>query len=87
MVRKQNRAIAISQTGDSQRALRELDEIRDHGNLQDYYLLDCAAGYIHASIGNVAAATDAYLAALSSTIADHQKFLIEKKLKELADQR
>lgn len=79
-----NRAIAIGQTGQLDLALSELDSIRERREMRDYYLLDCAAGRFHELAGDKDAATDAYLAALSGTVADHEKRLIQRRLKTLA---
>ena len=78
-----NRAIAICQTGDSHRALEELALLREEPQLQEYYLLDCAAGYLHEKAGDLQAATDSWLAALSSDIPPHQKILIKRRLEQL----
>lgn len=79
-----NRAIALGQLGELQTALQSIDEIRQTKELADYYLVECAAGYLHALAGDRSAAIDAYLAALNSNVAEHQKALIESKLSELA---
>ncbi|MGI9516075.1 MAG: RNA polymerase sigma factor [Pirellulaceae bacterium] len=82
-----NRAIAIGESGDHELALSELAAIRQHSAMRDYYLLDCAAGHIRSSCGDIAGATDAWLAALSKPLADHQKQLIERRLKALVEQQ
>ena len=44
---------------------------------------DCADAYVYEKSGDLQAATDRYLDALSKPIADHQKELLKKKLSEL----
>ena len=78
-----NRAIALGQSGDFKAAFRELESIRNLAEMKDYFLLDCALGHLHELAGSVALATDAYLAALSNSMADHQKAAIESRLKKL----
>ena len=80
-----NRAIAVAQSGDLERANDELESLRDGGELKDYFLLDCASAHIHSLAGKVGAAIDAYLAALSCCPADHQKSLIERQLTKLQE--
>ena len=84
-VYRMNRAIACGQLGEYDKALAEIESIRKSGELKEYYLLDCAAGHIHFLQGEIEQATDAYLAALSSSAADHQKTLIKRRLAELAE--
>ena len=78
-----NRAIAVGQGGDTQQALTELQVIGEAAELEDYYLLDCAKGYLLQLAGDTKAATDAYLAALARTIPEHQKSLVKRRLLEL----
>ena len=80
-----NRAIAISQTGALDDALNELEQLRGERAMNGYYLLDCAFGRVHELAGNKHAATDSYLAALSNSVADHQKSLIKKRLHALSE--
>lgn len=82
---KLNRAIAIGQKGDFAEALSALEEIRSSELLAEYHLLDCAEGHIQALQGNTKLATDAYLRALGSATAEHQRTLIKRRLTELAE--
>ena len=79
-----NRAIAIAQMGDHQLAMSELGQLRGMKEMKDYYLLDCACGYVCQKAEDYSSATEYYLAALSGSIADHQRNLVEKKLNELS---
>lgn len=79
-----NHSIALAQDGRVDEALRQIEQIRDGGELKDYYLLDCTIGYIQTLAGNTSAAIDAYLDALQGPIAPHQKTLIEKRLREIS---
>jgi len=48
-------------------------------------LLDCAIARIHELDGDKAAATDAYLQALTKNVAAHEKDLLKRKLRDLAN--
>lgn len=85
-VYKLNRAIAIGQQEFFPEALKCIEELRSSGALVEYYLLDCAEGHVQALSGDISAATDAYLRALESANADHQKQLIRRRLVELSDE-
>ena len=78
-----NHAIALAQTERTEDALQQLRVVRAYPEMKDYFLIDCACAYIHERAGNNIAATDAYLAALSGSLADHQKKLIHKHLARL----
>ena len=78
-----NRAIALAQTGKSDEALEQLELIRNRPEMKDYFLVDCACAFIYEKTGDQKRATDCYLAALNSSLADHQKQLIQKKLAAL----
>ena len=78
-----NRAIARGEVGDIDAALAELEPIRNHPEMQGYFLLDCAEGRLHELASNSAAATKAYAAALSAAAAPHERELLAKKLARL----
>lgn len=78
-----NHAIVVAQNGRNDVALHLLQSISDSPKMKDYYLIHCARAYIHERAGDIAAATDAYLDALSSTLADHQRQLIQEQLAKL----
>jgi len=80
-----NRAIAVGQGGDTREAMSQLESLRDRKDMQSYLLLDCAMARIHELEGNTAEATDSYLIALSKAEAPHEKRLLERKLRKLAD--
>ncbi len=80
-----NRAIAVGQTGDTREALAQLQLLHNHEEMKQYLLLDCALARIHELDGNTAKATDCYLTALSKSVSPHEKALLEKKLRKLAD--
>ena len=80
-----NRAIAIGQSGDTAKALNELRLIGDCNDMKGYFLLDCAFARIHELDGNRAEAISAYLDAMAKNVAPHEKELLRKKLRRLAD--
>jgi RNA polymerase sigma-70 factor (ECF subfamily) len=80
-----NRAIAVGQSGDTGEAMSQLQLLRSREDMKDYLLLDCALARIHELQGNTAEAIDSYLIALSKTAAPHEKQLLERKLRKLAD--
>lgn len=80
-----NRAIAVGQAGDPREAMSQLQSLRSHKDMKNYLLLDCAFARIHELEGNTQEAIDAYLVALSKAIAPHEKELLERKLRKLAD--
>lgn len=82
-----NRAIARGESGDATTALAELDSIRDRREMRGYTLLDCAAGRLHELRDDLAAATEAYSAALAETTAPHEQALLAKKLARLQSNR
>ncbi len=81
-----NRAIAIAQSGDPKLARQQLLELRDSEQLKDYFLLECAIGHVTGLSGDVDAATDSYLKALSFDIAEHQRDLVMRRLEKLPKQ-
>jgi RNA polymerase sigma-70 factor (ECF subfamily) len=78
-----NRAIARGESGDVDGALAELESIRNHQEMRNYFLLDCAAGRLHELAANPAAAIDSYSAARSTAEAPHEQLLLDKKLARL----
>lgn len=80
-----NRAIAVGQAGNTHEALLQLQSLRIREELKHYLLLDCALGRIYELENNKRAAIDAYLIALSKTVAPHEKELLERKLRKLAE--
>ncbi|QDT98425.1 RNA polymerase sigma factor [Gimesia aquarii] len=80
-----NQAIAMGQAGDTGEAFSQLQNLRDSDDMKHYFLLDCAFARIHELEGNTKAAIDSYLTALSKTVVPHEKTLLEKKLRKLAD--
>ena len=79
-----NRAIAVGQAGETGTAISQLRSLRTRHELKNYLLLDCALGRMHELEGDVASATDAYLAAVSKAVAPHEQSFVEKKLQKLA---
>ncbi|WP_339735651.1 sigma-70 family RNA polymerase sigma factor [uncultured Gimesia sp.] len=80
-----NRAIAVGQAGDTREALLQLQSLQSREEMQNYLLLDCAFARIHELEGNTQDAIDAYLRALSKTVAPHEKELLERKLRRLSE--
>jgi len=78
-----NRAIAIAQAGRLTEAFEELNRARWASQLKDYCLIDCTSAMLHQSAGNMPAAIKDYQNALTRQPADHERRLIEKKLKTL----
>ena len=80
-----NRAIALGQAGETREAMSQLQALRSREDMKNYQLLDCAVARIHELEGNTAAAIDSYLVASSKAIAPHEKELLQRKLRKLAD--
>jgi len=80
-----NRAIAVGQAGDTRDAMSQLQSLRNREDMMNYLLLDCAVARIHELEGNTEKAIDSYLVALSKAVAPHEKELLERKLRKLAD--
>jgi RNA polymerase sigma factor (sigma-70 family) len=78
-----NQAIALGQAGRRREALEQLQSLQEHRDMKNYLLLDCALARIHESEGNRKAAVDCYLAALSKSVVEHEKQLLEKRLRLL----
>ena len=81
-----NRAVAVAQTGDTDSALVELEKIRGHQDLSNYFLLDCARARVFELSGDNASAIDCYLEAISRGVAEHERDLLEKKIVALSGQ-
>lgn len=80
-----NAAIAVAQTGDFEDAKTRLQDVRQDGNLKDYFLLECAEAYVYEKSGEPEHAIDLYLAALRKPISDHQKLLIQQRLSKISN--
>lgn len=80
-----NRAIAMAQAGATDKAMIEINALRERDGMANYLLVDCAAARIHELSDRPAAAIDCYLAALGKSVAPHEKQLIERKLRRLSD--
>ncbi len=80
-----NRAIAMGQAGDTREAMSQLQSLRNREDMKNYPLLDCAFARIHELEGNTEEAIESYLVALSKADAPHEKELLERKLRKLAD--
>ncbi len=80
-----NRAIAVGQAGDLREAMSQLLSLRSREDMKSYLLLDCAFAQIHELEGNARKAIDSYSVALSKAVAPHEKKLLERKLRKLAD--
>ena len=78
-----NRAVAMGQCGKFSKALEELESIRQHPKMENYFLLDCAEARIHELSGNHQASFKAWRRALQQPIADHQRRWLEEKLSNL----
>ncbi len=78
-----NRAIARGESGDVDSALAEIESIRNHREMRNYFLLDCAVGRLQELGSNVEAAITAYSAALRASSAPHEQALLNKKLTQL----
>ncbi len=80
-----NRAIAVGQAGNIREAMSQLQSLQNREDMKNYLLLDCAFARIHELEGNTEKAIDSYLIALSKAVAPHEKELLERKLRKLAD--
>jgi len=80
-----NRAIALGQAGDLREAMSQLQSLRSREDMQNYLLLDCAFARIHELEGNTEKAIDSCSVALSKAVAPHEKELLERKIRKLAD--
>ncbi len=78
-----NRAIAHGESGDPARARVDLAAIRQHPDLRNYFLLDCALARLHELEGDAAATIAAYERALEVATAPHERALLTKKLERL----
>ena len=78
-----NRAIARGEAGEVEAALADLDSIRESPEMRGYYLLDCAVGRLRERSADPAGAIEAYSAARSAAVADHERALLDKKLARL----
>ncbi|MEM7314710.1 MAG: sigma-70 family RNA polymerase sigma factor, partial [Planctomycetota bacterium] len=78
-----NRAIAVAQSGDLQEGLAELESIRNHPDMKDYFLLECAVARLHELSGDRIAARASLNAALGANMAAHERTLLERRLREL----
>ncbi len=79
-----NRAIAIGQTGETETAMEQLQQLKSRKEMLDYLLLDCAIARIHELDGDRESAINAYLDALGKKPAPHEKSLLERKLRALS---
>lgn len=79
-----NRAIAVAQTGDEQTAMQELKLLDADGTMGDYILLDCAIAKVYELSGEPSAAIDRLLKALSRKPAEHEKVLIERRIRAIS---
>lgn len=79
-----NRAIACGQAGEVETGLSELEIIRHHPKMSDYFLLDCAEARLHELNDDRSSAIDSYLRAMANGMADHQRTLLESKIKGLS---
>ncbi|HBE69504.1 MAG TPA: RNA polymerase subunit sigma-70 [Planctomycetaceae bacterium] len=75
-----NRAIAIAHNGQPQQALEQLLSLKSGGQLESYQLLDCVLGRINEMCGNIDVAIQHYESFLASSIAPHQRRLVEARL-------
>lgn len=82
---RMNRAIALAQSGEEVAALKVLSQLDSTGEIEDYFLLDCALAKVHELAGNKTAAIDWLLRALSRNPAEHEKAVIEMRIKELSE--
>ena len=78
-----NRAIARSQTGETDQALAELEETARRGELEDYFLLDCARARVHELAGQKERALACCLTALERALAPHERTTLEQRIARL----
>jgi RNA polymerase sigma-70 factor (ECF subfamily) len=78
-----NRAIAIGETGDTRRAIKELEVVAEMPEMANYFLIDCARARLFEYKGDLNSATDCYLKALSGSVALHERNLLKKKIRNL----
>ncbi|QDV49853.1 RNA polymerase sigma factor [Gimesia fumaroli] len=80
-----NRAVAVGQAGDPREAMSQLQLLRSRKVMKSYLLLDCAFARMHELQGNTKEAINSYSVALSKVVAPHEKQLLERKIRKLAD--
>ncbi len=78
-----NRAIARAESGDVDQALEELESLRGRQDMSSYFLLSCALGRLHELRDDSRKAVDAYTAALSGALAEHERALLERRISQL----
>ena len=79
-----NRAIALAQNSRCEEAISELERIQNLKEMRDYFLLDCALAKVQEMNGDEAAAANHYSAALTKSLAPHERQLVEGKLSRLS---
>ena len=79
-----NQAIAIGESGDRHDAMTRLKQLKEHPELQGYFLLDCAIARIYLLEGNTEKAIDSYLVARSLTNVMHEQAFIERKIRSIS---
>ena len=80
-----NRAVAVAMNGDHAEALVEVNVVKSQFHAADYPLIDSVSAAIHELEGNIKAAMDDWLRALSSTTVEHERELIKRKLNRLQE--
>lgn len=80
-----NRAIAMGELGQPERALSELRNIAGRPELEGYFLFSCAEGRLHAKQGNAAEARKCFSQALTQVTAAHDREVIVRHLNELPE--
>lgn len=81
-----NRAVALAQIDQIDEAFKELDRLKSDPALSNYFLLDGCRARVHELAGNPGEAIDCYLEALSRGVADHERALLERKIRRLSQQ-
>ena len=82
-----NRAIALGEAGEPERALEVLAALRHRKELRRYPLVGCAIARIHSSRGDIEQARRALEQVLASgEAAEHERALVRRKLEALTEQ-
>ena len=79
-----NRAIALGQLGETDRAMSDLDEISTRPGMSNYFLIECAKARLFELADCRSEAIDCYLKAMSGNTAAHEKSLLKKKIQALS---
>ncbi|MEM9410118.1 MAG: sigma-70 family RNA polymerase sigma factor [Planctomycetota bacterium] len=78
-----NRAVALSQSGETGLAIEQLLVLQDDPKMANYGLLDCALAHCFAELGDIRQSKSYLQLALSKVTSNHEKQFISNKLADL----